>query len=102
MELDTERRIIDSILTAVAAAREERLPREAKGAAYWTAFYADRVPHEPPPLPLKPVTVWRYADGRYAGAAAPVRRRPWWERECIRWRPVIVPLQRLMKKVKED
>ena len=91
LDLTTERAIIDSILAAVP---EPEPPREPKGAAYWTAFFADQ-PHEPPPLPLRPVTVWRYAAGSYDGAAVSIRRRPWYLRECIRCRPVIVPLQRL-------
>lgn len=94
LDFAAERAIIDSILSAVPLPEQ---PNEPKGAAYWTAYFADRAPHDPPPLPLRPVAVWRYAVGSYDGAAAPIRRRPWWERECIRWRPVIVPLQRLAR-----
>ena len=73
-----------------AAIQHPEPPTVRRTAAEWEEYWRGQFHAEKPPMEFKAVVPWR--QPRYER-----RRRPWYLRECIRWRPVIVPLQRIAR-----
>jgi len=91
LDFAAERAIIDSILAAI---QPPESPTVRHTAAEWEDYWRGQFHAEKPPMEFKAVTVWK--QPRYAR-----RRKPWYLRECIRCRWLIVPLQRLARWLNE-